>query len=143
MRLYQDYELGDDEDYGDYDYEEIIYDYEYEEEEPVTTVLTEVVEEEYEYYEEEPERKVYPKKKYHGHVINPKPYPAPPPRHHYPAPAARKQHYPATAPAPRQHYPSPSHSVAQTYRPKAYRGGGGGAQFLHRVEGILGRAESR
>jgi len=85
--LFEDYEYGDDEDYGDYDYddyEEIIYDYEYEEEPVAVVEVVEVVEEEV-----QPVRPTYhQRKKYHGHVLHPAPAsaPHPPPRTHYPAP---------------------------------------------------------
>ena len=125
----QDYEYGDGDDYGEYDYEEIIYDYEYEEEEaPLTTVTTVV--EEYEDYEEEPAIIVQPvkpsyrpRKKYHGHVLNTYKTPS----YHEPEPA---------------HYAAPSYP-ASTYSKQYSYGGGGGAKFLSRVEGLLGKAESR
>ena len=140
----QDYEYGDGNDYGDYDYEEIIYDYEYEEDEaPLTTVTTVV--EDYVDYEEEPTIIVQPvkpsyrpRKKYHGHVLNS--YHPEAPSYHEPEPA---------------HYAAPSYPASSYSRPHNYGGGGGygggygggsgggGAKFLSRVEGLLGRAESR
>ena len=137
----QDYEYGDGDDYGDYDYEEIIYDYEYEEDEaPLTTVTTVV--EDYVDYEEEPTIIVQPvkpsyrpRKKYHGHVLNS--YHPEAPSYHEPEPA---------------HYAAPSYPASSYSRPHSYGGGGGGygggsggggAKFLSKVEGLLGRAESR
>ena len=120
--LFEDYEYGDDVDYGDYDYEEIVYDYEYEDEEvPEIEVEYEYDDYEYEYdYEDEPvvikkppsyakpSYQPYPKKQ-HGHYVPRKPY-----RPHSPS-------YPRSA----SRYPT-SHS---------------GPEFLSEVEGLLGQAE--
>ena len=124
--LFEDYEYGDADDYGDYDYEEIIYDYEYEDE------LAPEVEIEYEYddydyeYEEEPIIVTKPLPKPHGHPKQKPSYPKKSHGHFLPG-KPYKSHMKSYPKKPsRYHSRKPAHS---------------GAQFLSEVGGILGRAE--
>jgi len=139
--LFEDYEYGDEEDYGDYDYDEVIYDYEYEEEVPEIEV-------EYEYEDEVPEIKVeYDYEDYDYEyeyeeepivIKKPAPYPRPRP---YPQPKPSYQPYPKKQ---HGHYNPGNHVRPPTRHPSRYphrNPSHSGSQFLSEVEGILSQAE--